>query len=48
MRQRHADLEAALKQRRERFIGIGVVLLGLLALLALFQFVFIERRVHYR
>ena len=40
LRQRHADLEAALKQRRERFIGIGIVLLGLLALVlyAVFSF----------
>lgn len=32
LRQRHAELEAALKRRRDRFIGISGVLLGLLAL----------------
>ena len=40
LRQRHADIEMALKQRRERFIGIGAtlfVLLGL-ALYALLKF----------
>lgn len=32
LRQRHAELAIKLKRRRDRFIGIGVVLLGLLAL----------------
>lgn len=40
LRQRHADVEAALRRRRERFIGIAIVLLGLLALVlyAVFSF----------
>lgn len=41
LRQRHADIEMALKQRRERFIGMGVTLFLLLglALYALLKFV---------
>lgn len=40
LRQRHAEVEAGLKRRRERFIGIGVVLLALLAVVvyAVFHF----------
>ena len=40
LRQRHAALQAELKKRRERFVGISLVLLGLLALMlyAVFNF----------
>lgn len=34
LRQRHAELEQALRSRREHFFGVGLVLLGLLALTA--------------
>jgi hypothetical protein len=44
LRQRHAELQAELKKRRERFIGIGLVLVGLLALVlyAVFNFTLVN------